>query len=105
MRKNNLNSLALKLGCYGAVFRELGINNRHEIGLYKDNQVENSHSHFRRRERVMGRFRSMASLQKFSSIHAAVFNQFSLQRHFLSRPNFKHLSDLPLNDWRILCVA
>ncbi|WP_371179707.1 DDE-type integrase/transposase/recombinase [Ahrensia sp. 13_GOM-1096m] len=94
-----------KLGSYGATLRDLGIRHRHETGQYRNNQVENSHLHFRRRERAMGRFRSMAILQKFSSIHAAVFNQFSHQRHFLNRPNFKHLRDQSLNGWRILCAA
>jgi len=94
-----------KLVSYGAALQDFGIRHRHETGQYRNNQVENSHLHFRRRERAMGRFRSMASLQKFSSIHAAVFNQFSHQRHFLSRPNFKHLRDQSLNDWRILCAA
>ncbi|WP_026481169.1 IS6 family transposase [Ahrensia sp. 13_GOM-1096m] len=94
-----------KLGSYNAALRDLGMRHRHETGQYQNNQVENSHLHFRRRERAMGRFRSMASLQKFSSIHAAVFNQFNHQRHFLSRPNFKQLRDQSLNDWRILCSA
>lgn len=94
-----------KLASYGAALRELGICHLHETGQYRNNQVENSHLHFRRRERAMGRFRSVASLQKFTSIHAAVFNQFSHQRHFLTRPNFKYLRDQSLNDWRILCAS
>lgn len=94
-----------KLGSYGAALRDLSICHRNETGHYQNDQVENSHLHFRRRERAMGRFRSMPSLQKFSSFHDVIFNQFSHQRHFLSRPNFKHLRDQSLNDWRILCTA
>ena len=85
-----------KLGSYSAALRELGTSYCHEIGQYQNSQVENSHLHFRRRERAMGRFRSMASLHKFSSIHAAVFNQLSYQRHLLGRDNFKHLRDQSL---------
>ena len=94
-----------KLGSYSAALRDLGISSKHQTGQYKNNQVENSHLHFRRRERAMNRFRSMGALQKFSSIHADVFNQFSHQRHFLSRSNFKLLRDQSLTDWRNLCVG
>ena len=45
-----------------AALRELNLLNRHEIDQYQKNQCENSHLPFRRRERAMDRFRSMASL-------------------------------------------
>lgn len=61
-----------KLGSNGAALLDLGIGNKHQTGQYKNNQVENLHLHFRRRERAMNRFRSMGALQKFSSIHAIV---------------------------------
>src|SRR5208337_238780 len=41
------------------------------------NRAENSHQPFRRRERAMQRFRSMKTLQKFSSVHAQVHNHFN----------------------------
>ncbi|WP_245555242.1 transposase [Ahrensia kielensis] len=53
-----------KLGSYSAALRNLGIRHRHKIGQYKNNQIGILHLHFRRRERAMGRFRSIASLQK-----------------------------------------
>ncbi|MBU2868416.1 IS6 family transposase [Pacificibacter marinus] len=94
-----------KLGSYRAALRELNLLDRHETGQYENNQSENSHLHFRQRERAMCRFRSARSLQKFISINAAIFNHFSHQRHFLSRPNFKLLRDQSLADWRKVCAG
>ena len=45
----------------------------------------NSHQPFRRRERAMQRFRSMKTLQKFSSVHAQVHNHFNHERHLITR--------------------
>jgi putative transposase len=39
-----------------------------------NNRAENSHQPLRRRERAMQRFRSMSTLQKFSSVHEQVRN-------------------------------
>ena len=37
----------------------------------------NLHLHFRRREKMWNKFRSMHSLQKFTSIHATFLNHFN----------------------------
>ena len=58
---------------------------RHEVGGRLNNRAENSHQPFRRRERAMQRFRSIKTLQKFSSVHAQVHNQFNQKRAILSR--------------------
>jgi putative transposase len=94
-----------KLGSYRAALRDLNMINRHEAGQYQNNQSENSHLHFRRRERVMSRFRSARSLQKFTSVHAALFNQFSYQRHLETRPRFKALRAQSLTDWGNICIV
>jgi putative transposase len=39
----------------------------------------------RRRERNMQRFKSAGSTQRLLNIHAAVHNNFNLQRHLISR--------------------
>ena len=93
-----------KLGSYRAALRDLGIPQCHETGQYKNNQSENSHLHFRRRERAMGRFRSMGSLQKFTAIHAAMFNHFHHQRHLERRSTFKSLRAQSFADWQGLAV-
>lgn len=94
-----------KLASCRAALRELNLSDRPETGQYENNQSENSHLHFRRRERAMCRFRSSRSLQKFTAIHAAVFNRLSHERHSLSRPNFKLLRDKSLADWRDICTC
>jgi hypothetical protein len=47
---------------------EIGNADRQEVGGRLNNRAENSHQPFRRRERAMRRFRSMKTLQKFSSV-------------------------------------
>ena len=78
-----------KLGSYGAARRELRMSARHEQGLRKNNQAENSHQPVRRRERKMQRFKSPGSAQRFLSIHSAVYNTFNVQRHLISRPTLR----------------
>lgn len=91
-----------RLRSYGAALNELGIHDRQETGRWKNNRAENSHQPFRRRERVMLRFRRMQSLQTFASVHASVFNHFNQERHLRSRQNFKLKRDMALNEWRQL---
>jgi len=65
------------LRAYSAAMNEIGVaGERHEVGGRLNNRAENSHQPFRRRERAMQRFRSLKTLQKFSSVHAQVHNQF-----------------------------
>ena len=53
------------LRSYKAAMKELGDAEKHEVGRWANNRVENSHLPFRRRERAMLRFRQMKTLQKF----------------------------------------
>ena len=62
------------LRSYGAALKEIGAARRQETGRWLNNRAENSHLPFRRRERVMLRFRRMRSLQKFAAVHASVYN-------------------------------
>ena len=70
-----------KLASYGAALRELNMPHLQNTQRYKNNQVESSHLHFRRRERGMNKFRSMKTLQKFTSIQSIFQNHFNHQRH------------------------
>ena len=70
------------LRAYSAAMNDIGVAaERHEIGGRLNNRAENSHQPFRRREHAMQRFRSVKTLQQFSSIHAEVHNQFNHERH------------------------
>jgi len=87
---------------YPAAMKELAIGDRHEVGRRLNNRAENSHQPFRRRERAMQRFRSMETLQKFSSVHAEVHNHFNQERHLVSRETYKERHSASLMAWRAL---
>jgi putative transposase len=61
-----------RLRAYSAAMNEIGVAaERHEVARRLNNRAENSHQPFRRRERAMQQFRSMKTLQKFSSLPGA----------------------------------
>src|ERR1700678_532315 len=74
---------------YRAAMKEIGNSDRHEVGRRLNNRAENSHQPFRRRERAMQRFRSMKTLQKFSSVHAKGHNQLNQERHLVTTEAYK----------------
>jgi putative transposase len=78
------------LRAYSAAMNDIGVAaKRHKVGGRLNNRAVNSHQPFRRRERAMQRFRSLKTLQKFSSIHAQVHNQFNQERHLVTRQVYK----------------
>ncbi len=87
---------------YPAAMRELGNEERREVGRHLNNRAENSHLPFRRRERAMLRFRQMKSLQKFASVHASIHNPFSQERHLVDRQTFKLRRSTALVEWQSL---
>ena len=89
-------------GAYSAAMKEIGSADWHELGLRLNNRAENSHQPFRRREPAMQRFRSLKTLQKFSSVHAQVHNQFNQERHLVSRQDYKQGRSAALAQWRAL---
>ncbi len=92
-----------KLRSYASAFRELGLSAQHEQGLRKNNRAENSHQPVRRREQKMQRFKSAGSAQRFLSAHAAVYNNFNIQRHLISRPTLPIFREEAMRSWR--CAA
>jgi putative transposase len=86
---------------YHAAMKEVGYADRREVGRGL-NRAENSHQPFRRRERAMQRFRSIKTLQKFSSVHAEVHNHFNQERHLVTRQVFKQRRLAALTEWRAL---
>ena len=88
-----------KLRSYASAFRELGLSGRHEQGLRKNNRAENSHQPVRRRERKMQRFKSPGSARRFLSVHAAVHNNFNIQRHLISRSTLRTFRAEAMRTW------
>jgi putative transposase len=92
------------LRAYPAAMNEIGAAARHEVGVRLNNRAENSHQPFRRRERAMQRFRSMKTLQKFSSVHAQVYNHFNWERHLVARQIYKQRRSEALAEWCALAA-
>ena len=91
-----------KLPSYKAALRDLGIASRRETGRWLNNRAENSHQPLRRREKIMNRFRSMRSLQKFAVVQSSVHSHFNLERHLYRRSDFKENRTQALAEWRQL---
>ena len=89
---------------YPAAMKEIGNADRQEAGRRLNNRAENSHQPFRRRERAMQRFRSMKTLQKFSSVHAQLHNHFNQERHLVTRQVYKQRRSAALAEWRALAA-
>lgn len=84
--------------------RELGNEERREMGRWLNNRSENSHLPLRRRGRVMQRFRMMKSLQKFASVHANIHNHFNSERHLIDRQTYKTRRSVALAEWQFLAA-
>jgi putative transposase len=93
-----------RLRAYSGAMKEIGAADRHEVGGRLNNRAENSHQPFRRRERAMQRFRSMKTLQKFSSVHAQVHNHFNQEQHLVNRQVYKQRRSIALAGWRALAA-
>ena len=91
-----------RLPAYSAAMKEIGATDRHKVGGRLNNRAENSHQPFRRRERAMQRFRSMKTLQKFSSVHAQVHNHFNQERYLVTRQVYKQRRSIAFAEWRAL---
>ncbi|AXI49090.1 IS6 family transposase (plasmid) [Sulfitobacter sp. SK012] len=78
-----------KLRSYGTALKELapGIEHRSHKGL--NNRSEGSHRPTRRREKIMGRFKSPRQAQRFLSVHDQVKTVFRPRRHTLSAAAYR----------------
>ena len=61
----------------GAAMKIVGNAHRRKTGRWLNNRAENSHLPFRRKERIMLRFRGMQTLQKLVAVHSSVHNHFN----------------------------
>jgi putative transposase len=107
-----------KLPSYGAAFREIGVADKHLCGGRSNNRCENSHSlpgsglfanhekgPFRRRERAMQRFKTVATLQKFVSYHSQIYNHFNHERHLETKQTYKQKRSAALTEWFQICAS
>jgi putative transposase len=79
-----------KLRSYGTAKAEIapGLEHRQHEGL--NNRSEASHRHTRRREKIMGRFKSPRQAQRFLSVHEQTASMFRPKRHRLSAISYRH---------------
>ena len=63
-----------KLDSYATALRELGLEHLYVTGGRLNTQAEVSYQPTRRRERQMSRFKSPGSMQRFLSVHDAIYN-------------------------------
>ena len=89
-----------RLRSYRAAMVQLGNERRQETSRWLNNRGENSHLPFRRRENAMQHFRREKTLQKFVSAHSAICNHFNLERHLISRDDFKGRREVALVEWQ-----
>jgi len=94
-----------KLRSYQAAFRDIGVSDRQLCVGRSNNRCESSHLPFRRRECAMQRFKSSATLQKFTSYHAQIYNHFNHERHLETRQSFKQKRATALTEWFNFCAA
>jgi len=94
-----------RLRSCGAALRGLGLADRHVTGGRANNRAEVSHQPTRQRERRRRGFRSPGSAQQFLAIHAAVYNQFNVQRHLISRRTLKTFRAEAFAGWRAVVAG
>ena len=88
------------LASYPAAASELGCKDRHRAGRLRDNnRAENAHLSIRCRERQQQRFKSQGSAQRFLSLYAAIYNNFNVQRHLISRCTLRQLRTEAMVTW------
>lgn len=79
-----------KLRSYSAANRGLALGVEHRSPKGLNNQAEVSHKSTRRRERVMGRFKSPRHAQQFLSAHDQINVLFRPRRHRLTARSYRH---------------
>ena len=93
-----------RLPSYRAAMKVLGNPERQVCGRWLNNRAENSHLPFRRREGAMARFRDIKTLQKFTAVHASIYNHFNHQRNLNRRQIFKQQRAAALAEWHGLAA-
>ncbi len=90
-----------KCPAYGAALRELKLTRAaHTRRKQANNQAESSHVPVRRRERKLQGFKSPRSAQRFLSMHAAIYNTFTVPRHLASARTHRLFRGEAFEAWR-----
>ena len=94
-----------KLGSYKAAHRTAMPSVIHSTRQYENNRAEVSHQPTRQRERQMRRFKSVAHLQRFASVHGVVQNLFRVGRHLLRSAHRRLLRTRAFTAWEAVTCA
>lgn len=88
-----------KLGSYAVAKAKLapGVEHRRHKGI--NNAAEASQRHTRRREKIMGRFKSPRHAQRFLSVHDQTAALFRPHRHRLSANSYRHVRQDAFHLW------
>lgn len=79
-----------KLRSYTKPVRALAPDADHRAHKGLNNRIENSHRPTRKREKIMGRFKSLRQAQRFLSAHDQINTIFRPRRYKLSAPLYRH---------------
>jgi putative transposase len=89
-----------KLRSYGVAHRELMPEVFHDTFQYGNNRAELSHQTSRVRERGMRGLKSAKQVQRYLSVHAAIYNLFNLGRHLISAKHYRILRLRAFASWK-----
>ena len=94
-----------KLRSYPAAHRTVMPSVVHCTRQYANNRAEASHQPTRQRERQMRRFKSVAHLQRFASVHGVVQNLSRVGRHLLRAAHYRLLRTRAFVEWEAVTCA
>jgi transposase-like protein len=95
-----------RLKSFLAAMKVRGCVDHHKTSRLRDNhRVENSRLPLRRREREMQRFKSQGQAQCFVSTHSAVYNNFNIERHLISRKTMQRFRTSAMEEWLAASAA
>lgn len=79
-----------KLGSYVKPIQTIAPNADHRAPKGLNNRIENAHRQTRKREKIMGRFKSHRQAQRFLSVHDQINTIFRPRRYNLSAISYRH---------------
>ena len=89
-----------KLGSYNNPIQTIAPNADHRAHKGLNNRIENSHRLTRKREKIMGRFKSLRQAQRFLSAHDQINTIFRPRRYNLTAISYRHARTDAFALWR-----